>query len=108
MLSVANLPGERKCAQVIFRMIFQTNTCPKCDGSLHQTRAYFWCKVCRVKWRPKAVTWLNGCKLNNRQLLALVICWIRNVTPGDVLTTLGISYTTTARWYSRFRQHLPR
>lgn len=108
MINVPQLPGERKCQRILFRLLFQDLACPHCQGSINQARCYFWCKRCRVKIRPKAATWFRGSKLSHRQILALIICWSKNTPPGSVQTTLGISYTTTARWYSRFRQHLPR
>jgi len=108
MSNISKLPGERKCQRMVFKLAFGKNNCPRCSGKVTQMQAYFWCRECRIKIRPKAVTWFKGSKLPYRQIMALIICWFKNVPPGSVEATLGISYTTTARWYSRFRQHLPR
>lgn len=108
MLSIAKLPGERNCERLLFRMMFGPDCCPRCSGTVQQKRSYFWCKMCRVKLRPKAHTWLTASNLTCYQILALMICWFQNVAPGSVYTTLGMSYPTTRRWYSKFRQRLPK
>jgi len=81
--------------------------CPGCVGSLKRHGGYWWCRVCRKKWRPKALTWLKGSKLPEAQISTLLRGWQRNVSPGAMKHLTGLSYTTVERWYARFRLHLP-
>jgi len=109
MNSVAQLPGEQKCRQRVEAIIFgPERLCPQCTMSLQTSRQYLWCRACRKKWTAKAVTWLRGSNLRYRQILGLLICWQQKGHPGSLTTALGLSYPTIARWYQRFRQHLPR
>lgn len=108
MNSLADLPGPQKCRRQLEIMVFGPDRrCPRCQAVMHASRDYLWCRSCRKKWTAKAVTWLRGSNLSYRQLLALVLCWQKKVPPGSVVTTSGLSYPTIARWYGRFRNHLP-
>ena len=109
MFSIKDLPGERKCQRIVEEMILGNELlCPVCGEQLFRSKKYLWCKHCRKKIRPKSQTWFRGSKMSWRTILQLIWCWQKNVSPGGVKNTLGIPYTTTARWYSRFRVHLPR
>lgn len=109
MNSLTELPGEQKCRGQLEAIVFgPERRCPACRSPLTGGRAYLWCRVCRKKWTAKANTWLRGSNLTYRQILALILCWQRKVPPGSVVATLGLAYPTIARWYERFRDHLPR
>lgn len=82
-------------------------TCPQCQARISRGQGYWWCKLCRKKWRPKAGTWLAGSKLTDKQINILLLSWQQSVSPGAVKKLTGLSYTTVNRWYSRFRQRLP-
>ena len=81
--------------------------CPNCAGGLKRGSCYWWCRVCRKKWRPKALTWLKGSKLSEGQISTLLRGWQKNVSPGAMKHLTGLSYPTVERWYARFRLHLP-
>lgn len=109
MFTIKQIPSERKCEMVFAKIIFTDRlVCPVCNNKLSRRKDYFWCYFCRKKHRIKALTWLRGSKMSYRDLIHLVFCWQKNVSPGAVKNTLGLSYTTTARWYSKFRVHLPK
>lgn len=108
MTSIRQLPTEAKCRQIIHKLVLGTGSrCPGCHGRMKRSQDYYWCKPCRRKVRPKALTWLYGMKLSYRQLLVLIWCWQRKLPPGPVREFTGLSYVTIARWSWRFRQHLP-
>jgi hypothetical protein len=108
MTSIADLPSEAKCQKIIHKLILgDTRKCPRCRGTLKRGVGYYWCKPCRRKVRPNALTWLYGMKLSYRQLVVLVWAWQRKLPPGSVKAFTGLSYVTIARWSWRFRKHLP-
>ena len=109
MFRIKDLPGERKCQRIVEEMILGKELlCPECQNRLSDSKKYLWCKHCRKKIRPKSLTWLKSSKLSWQTILKLIWCWQTNVPPGAIKNTHGISYTTSARWYSKFRVHLPR
>ena len=81
--------------------------CPICSDRLHRAQTYWWCRRCRKKWRPRALSWLRGSKLTERQIRILLLAWQKKVAPGAVRHLTGLSYPTIQRWYGRFRTHLP-
>jgi len=107
MTSLANTPGEAWCHRYIYQLIFSTECCATCQGRLKYKRTYAWCSVCRKKISAKAATWLRGSKLSYRQIYQLIWSWQRRKPPGFIKDALGLSYTTTRRWYMRLRAHLP-
>ena len=109
MTSLADSPGEAWCHRFIYQLTYSTKDCIHCDGRLQfrKNRSYAWCKSCRKKISAKAATWLRGSKLSYRQLYQLIWCWQKRKDPGFTKDALGVSYTTTRRWYARFRSHLP-
>lgn len=107
MTSLTNIPGEARCKQLVYRLLTTQTTCVSCAGKLSWKREYGWCKLCRTKVRPKAATWFRGSKLSYRQMFTLIWCWQQQQSPRTVCLVAGISYTTVARWYKRFRVQLP-
>lgn len=109
MSSLAEIPGEARCKQVVHRLLTNTKTCTTCGGTIawKRCREYGWCKACRVKVRPKASTWFRGSKLSYRQLFVLLWCWQQRQSPRTACLVVGVSYTTVGRWYQRFRVLLP-
>jgi transposase-like protein len=94
---------------VLAKIVFGNKLlCPVCKNKLLKKKDYFWCNCCRKKLRAKALTWLKGSKMSHQSIIRLIFCWQRNVNPGSVRNTLGLSYTTISRWYSKFRTNLPR
>lgn len=107
MTSLANIPGEARCKQLVYQMLTSKTNCTGCSGRISWRREYGWCPSCRVKIRPKAQTWFRGSKLRYRHIWLLIWCWQKRQSPGSARLATGLSYTTVARWYRRFRAHLP-
>jgi hypothetical protein len=109
MSSVADIPSENKCKQIIYEIASGGLVDCNCGQGIiwKASRDYGWCKGCHKKIRPKASTWLNQSNLSYRQLFVLAYCFIHRQSPGSVLNATSLSYPTIARWYRRFRQHLP-
>lgn len=109
MTSLADVPSEARCKQLIHELVTKQKNHPACDKQIawKRGRSYGWCKVCRVKIRPKASTWFRGSKLRHQTIFLLLHCWQARQSPGSARLATGLSYTTVARWYSRFREHIP-
>lgn len=107
MSSLAEVPGEARCKQLVHRLLTKSNACPVCHGKLSWKREYGWCRGCRTKLRPKASTWFRSSKLSYRQLFLLLWCFQYRQSPNTARLVTGVSYTTVHRWYWRFRKHLP-
>ena len=107
MSSLASIPGEARCKQLVHQLLTSKTTCTSCNGKLSWKREYGWCKACRNKVRPKAATWFRGSKLTYRQLFLLLWCFQNRQSPNTARLATGLSYTTIHRWYWRFRAHLP-
>ena len=108
MTSLTELPSEAVARRMVEQVILGgSRSCPVCHGKLKVSQAYLWCRVCRKKIRPKALTWLTHCRLSYRQLLTLIWCWQQRQAPGTARLVAGVSYTAVRRWYWRFRRHLP-
>ena len=107
MTSLTNVPAERRCKQLVHRLLTHQTSCTTCNGTLSWRREYGWCRSCRTKVRPKAGTWFRGSKLKYRQIFLLLWCWQQRQSPGTARLVVGVSYTTVNRWYWRFRQHVP-
>lgn len=107
MSSLANIPGEARCKQLVHQLLTKQIACATCKGKLSWKREYGWCRSCRVKVRPKAATFFRGSKLRYRQMFLLLWCWQNRQSPGTARLAVGLSYTTVRRWYWRFRQQLP-
>lgn len=107
MTSLANIPGEARCKQVVHHLLTKQTTCTHCQGSISWKREYGWCKTCRIKVRPKAATWFRGSNLSYRQLFLLLWCFQNRQSPNTARLVVGVSYTTVRRWYWRFRANLP-
>jgi hypothetical protein len=105
--SLANIPGEARCKQLVYRLPTNQSTHTMCGRTLSWKQTYGWCRTCRTKVRPKAATWFRGCKLSYRQLFLLLWCFQNKQSPGTTRLVTGPSYTTIARWYWRFRAQLP-
>lgn len=106
---MASIPSNYQCRLLVEKIVFGKDVvCPKCRSTLHRGRNYLWCRQCRKKWYPKSFTWLKGAKVSYQQLFLLIRSWQSNTPPGGIKSLVGLSYPTIARWYSRFRKHLPR
>ena len=108
-LALDALPSEARCKRHIQTILFGSDACHHCGGKICFKRAntYGWCSNCRKKVRPKASTWFRGSKLSYRQVFLLLLGWQSRQSPGSTKLASGLSYTTIARWYARFREHIP-
>ena len=109
MSSLAEVPSEAWCKRFVYKHLYGSNCCHTCSGTLQfkRTTNYGWCRQCRTKVRPKATTWFRGSKLSYRQMFILLHCWQQRQSPGSTRLATGLSYTTIARWYWRFRALVP-
>ena len=112
MTSLADIPGEARCKQLVYRLLTKQTTnkvvCTACGGRISWRQEYGWCRLCRRKIRPKATTWFRGSKLTYRQIFLLLYCWQKRQSPGAARLATGLSYTTIRRWYWRFRAIAPK
>ena len=109
MTSLADTPSEARCKQLIHELVTNQKSHSPCGERIawKRKRDYGWCRSCRVKIRPKARTWLRSSNLRYRQIFYLLQCWQQRQSPGATKMATGLSYTTIARWYARFREHIP-
>lgn len=109
MTSLAKLPGEAWCKRFVYKQLSGSDACRQCQGHLRfkRGRDYGWCSSCRIKVRPKADSWFRGSKLSYQCLFLLLACWQHRQSPGSARLATGLSYTTVARWYWRFRALVP-
>lgn len=107
MSSLASIPGEARCKQLVHQLLTKQTTCTTCTGKLSWKREYGWCKTCRNKVRPKAATWMRNSNLKYRQIFGLLWCFQNRQSPGTARLVVGVSYTTVRRWYAKFRENLP-
>lgn len=107
MSSLASIPGEARCKQLVYQLLTKGTNCSRCAGKISWQREYGWCRACRVKVRPKATTWFRNSKLTYRQVFQLLYCWQQRCSPGTARLVTGLSYTAVARWYWRFRALVP-
>ena len=109
MSSLADIPSESECKQIMHEIRCSGLATCECGEDIiwKDKNDYGWCRLCRVKIRPKAGLLLYSSKLSYRQLFGLVWCWQHKQSPGSTMAALDVSYTTIARWYGRFREHLP-
>lgn len=108
MTSLAKLPGEARCKRFVYKQLTGSEQCATCQGQLSFRKEYVWCRKCRAKIRPKAATWFRGSKLSYQTIFLLLHCFLQRQSPGSAKLATGLSYTTIARWYWRFRALLPR
>lgn len=108
MTSLADMPSEAVARRMVEQTILgDSRACPVCHAQPKVSKTYLWCRRCRKKIRPKALTWLAHCRLSHRQLLCLIWCWQQRQAPGTARLVAGVSYTAVRRWYLQFRAHLP-
>jgi transposase-like protein len=107
MTSLASIPGEARCKQLVHQLLTNKPTCATCTNKLSWRREYGWCRVCRRKVRPKAVTWMRGSNLGYRQIFCLLWCFQNRQSPGTARLVVGVSYPTVKRWYTKFRENIP-
>lgn len=109
MTSLADIPGEARCKQLIYELVTKQKCHSPCGKHIawRHNRDYGWCCVCRIKIRPKATTWFRGSNLRYRQIYFLLLAWQKRQSPGSVRSATGLSYPTIQRWYARFREHIP-
>lgn len=112
MSNVPNIPSNKKCWQNLNKLVFGDSvSCPGCSNVLQENYPlrYLWCRSCRRKYRPTSYhgSWLYGMKISPRQLLLLLWCWQRKKSTEAAVLKVELSYPTVARWFDRFRKHLP-
>lgn len=107
MTSLADIPSEARCKQLMHELLTKQKHHEPCGERISWKREYGWCRTCRIKLRPKAQMWFRGSKLRYRTLFFLLAAWQQRQSPGSVRCATGLSYTTIARWYARFRAYLP-
>jgi len=112
MSKLPKFSSNKKYWMYLNRLAFGSGCqCPGCSRGLQEryVRKYLWCGACRKKYRATAVggSWLYGMKLSPRQLFVLLWCWQNKKSPDTARLLAGVSYTTTARWYQRFREQVP-
>jgi transposase-like protein len=107
MSSLAEVPGEARCKQVVYQLLTKRACCVTCSEALSWKREYGWCRSCRTKVRPKAATWFRGSNLRYRQIFLLLWCFQHRQSPNTARLAVGVSYMTVRRWYWRFRAQLP-
>lgn len=109
-MSSLALPSEARCKKLIQTLVTGSERCTTCQGSIsfRRTVTYGWCRYCRKKIRPKALTWFRGSKLSYQMILRLLYCWQYRQSPGATRIATGLSYTTIHRWYWHFRTLVPK
>lgn len=110
MYTVLDLPvDDYGCVQLIINHIYSEGIfCPwESHAQVLVRERYLWCQACRRKWSLKKLLGFGHTKLSWRQVLALVLGWIRKLSPGDILGMVGTSYPTIQRWLERLRERLP-
>jgi len=110
MTTLADLPkDDQGCFdQVVMAIYPQGVICPwKNHPSSSATMQYLWCPTCRRKWSLKQRVGFGSSKLSWRRILELVTCWSGKQSPGDIITSTGLSYWTIQRWLERLRSRLP-
>jgi|GEM_PF-2916410 len=61
MSSVADIPSEARCKQLVYELVTKQKH-HECGQRIawRYGRDYGWCRVCRMKIRPKARTWFES------------------------------------------------
>jgi len=110
MYTLADLPkDDQSCLNQVLAVIYPAGlTCPwQSHPNIHVRLKYLWCGTCRRKWSLKKQVGFGSSKLGWRQILELVTCWSGKQSPGDIITSTGLSYWTIQRWLERLRSRLP-
>lgn len=109
MFSVSKLTSERKCESLVAEVVFGKQIlCLKCKEKLLRREKYYWCGHCRQKFRLRTLLGFPRSKLSFKKILVLIIGWQKKISPGALKHLQDISYTSIARWNTRFRKLLPR
>lgn len=112
MSTIPKFASNKKYWLLINRLVFGEKVCcPQCHQELQEryARRYLWCGVCRRKYRATSYRggWLYGMKLQPRQLFIMLWCWQAKKSLEATMLKAEVSYPTAARWFSRFRAHVP-
>ncbi len=110
MTTLADLPkDDQSCLNKVLATLYPEGLiCPwRSHPNTHITLKYLWCGSCRRKWSVKQQVGFGSSKLSWRQILELITCWCGKQSPGDIITSTGISYWTIQRWPERLRARLP-
>ena len=112
MYKVPKFASNKKYWLLINRLVFGADIiCPSCNMQLQEKYIlrYLWCGGCRRKYRATAWngSWLYGMKISSRQLFILLWCWQQKKSLEASVLKAEVSYPTAARWFSRFRAHIP-
>ena len=59
MTSLADIPGEARYKQLVYELVANSKVHPVCGQRIawKRGRDYGWCRVCRLKVRPKVKMW---------------------------------------------------
>ena len=110
MTTLADLPAtDQEClVQILHHLYPEGIVCPwENHPNIHINIRYLWCSSCRRKWSLKKQVGFGSSKLGWRRILELVTCWSGKQSPGDIITSTGLSYWTIQRWLERLRTRLP-
>ena len=112
MSKIPNFASNKKYWLLINRLVFgEDMRCPQCRQALQEKyiRRYLWCSLCRRKYRATSYrgSWLYSMKISPKQLFMLVWCWQQKKSLEATMLRAEVSYPTAARWFTRFRAHLP-
>lgn len=112
MNKLPKFSSNKKYWMILNRLVFGSDcACPQCHQVLQENYRldYLWCKYCRRKYRATAyqASWLYGMKLSPKQLFILLWCWQSKQSLDATRLKAEVSYPTVARWFTRFRCHVP-
>ena len=112
MSTIPNFASNKKYWLLINKVVFGEEVCcPQCRQALQEIyiHRYLWCRTCRKKYRATSYkgSWLYGMKIHPRQLFILLWCWQTRKSLEATMLVAAVSYPTVARWFNRFRAHLP-
>lgn len=104
------IPTESKIRTDLKKILFGKRLfCPHCSSrSIKKYNNRYRCKVCRKPFSLTSVTWLKGMKLPLQTFWLLLWCWTKKVPLDQTVEVSGVSKVTVRRWFSRFREHIPR
>ena len=108
MNSLADIPSEYHCHRKFYQCIWGEVSCKHCGcKKLKFRKNYEYCPHCKKKFSVKADTKVfSYCNLSFRQIIALIWCWQKKCSIGEIVKIVGTSYPTVSRWLKRLRASL--
>lgn len=108
MKSLTDLPNEYHCHRHFYKVIWGDCTCKLCNKSgLKFRKNYEYCPHCKKKFSVKADTKVfSCCNLSYKEIFAIIWCWQKKCSIGEIKTATGLSYPTINRWLRRLRASL--